>query len=58
MKSNFDLETVSDVLIADNVNQHYAKDIQKALNDKFSGHIAPYWFEIFPDEHELYKYEP
>jgi hypothetical protein len=57
-KSNFDLETVNDILIAENVKTTYAKFIASALNDKFCTETSKYFFEAKPDEYKLYVWEP
>lgn len=56
-KSNFDSETVSDVLVCENVKETYIKDIVDALNAKVSEH-SRYFFEAKPDDYKLYVWEP
>lgn len=55
---NFDRETVSDALIAENVSVEYAQIITKFLNEKYSSNISPIFFRAESDDYKLYKYEP
>lgn len=55
---NFGKETVSDTLIAENVNKHYAVFIVNKLNEKFSGNYAQSYYRLVRDDHKLYKFEP
>jgi len=57
-KDNFDRESVSDVLIAENVDVQWADMIVEALNNKLSGMYAEAFFAVKPDNYELYKYDP
>lgn len=57
-KDNFDRETVSENLVAENVSQFYAPIIVRFLNEKFSGMDAPHFFAVEPDDYKLYKWEP
>jgi len=57
-KNNFDLETVNDRLIAENVGEFYAKDITEFLNKKYGGYTSPDYFVIVPDDYKLYVWEP
>lgn len=56
--SNFDNESVSDVLVAENVSEYYAKHIVEFLNGKFSGTSSPNYYRVVSDDHKLYKFEP
>lgn len=56
--SNFDNESVSDELVAENVTEYYAKRIVDFLNGKFSGTTALYYYRAVSDDHKLYKFEP
>jgi hypothetical protein len=56
-KSNFDSETVDDVLICETVRESYAKIIVKALNDR-GGEKSTYFYEVKPDDYKLYVWEP
>lgn len=55
---NFDRESVSDVLIAENVNPHYADEIVVFLNDRHSGDNSPDYFKLVEDGKKLYVYNP
>jgi len=57
-RSNYDKETVSDVLIAENVGEFYGERIVSFLNGKYSGDNDPYFFFLMPDDYKLYMYEP
>lgn len=57
--SNFALETVSDQLVAENIaSKEHADAMCQAMREKFSGDQATYWYEVVPQEKELYKFEP
>ena len=53
-----DREHVSDSIVAENVNEWYAKKIVEFLNERFSGNHAPDYFRAIPDDHKLYEFEP
>ena len=55
---NFDRDTVSDTLVAENVPKYYAKDIVEFLNDKYSGSTSSDYFMIKPNDYKLYTWEP
>lgn len=56
--SNFDHETQSDRLVAENVKSEYeAKVIVNALNDE-SGEFSRDFFKAVADDHVLYVWEP
>jgi len=57
-KDNFDRDTVSEHLIAENVSPFYGRIIVEALNEELSGDNAPDYFKLVPDSHKLYTYEP
>jgi hypothetical protein len=57
-KSNFDKESINDLLIAENVNEFYLSIIVDALNNKFSGIYAPNYFQAVMDDYKLYVWEP
>ncbi len=56
---NFNTETVSDLLVAENI-QHklMAECMCAALNKDYSGDNAPRFYEVKPDDYVLYRYEP
>ena len=54
---NFDKDFISDGLIAENVNEFFAKLIAKLLN-KYTGVNSQDYFKAVPDDHKLYKFEP
>jgi len=57
---NFSREHVSDLLVAENIqNTEFAQTMCEALNKKFCNHDhAPRFFEVKPDAHVLYVFEP
>ncbi len=55
---NFNREYVSDVLIAENVSETWAKTIVKLLNTHCGGLDAQEHFVAYPDDKPLYKFEP
>lgn len=56
--SNFNDETQSDRLVADNIKSQYeAEIIAKALN-KNTGNNSRDYYKIFPADYELYYWEP
>jgi hypothetical protein len=56
-KSNFDNESVSDVLVCENIKQSYADILVKTLNAR-DGEASTYYYCVVPDNHKLYKWEP
>lgn len=57
-KSNFDKETQSDELIADNIlNEYYGEMIVRFLNES-SGDHSPNFYKLVPDDYVLYVWEP
>ena len=55
---NFGRDHVSDALVAEKVNDYYAKFIVKKLNKHFSGVTSPLFYKAVPDDHKLYEFEP
>jgi hypothetical protein len=56
-KSNFNLETVSDWLVAENVSDHMATRIANLLNsDEYID--TPNFYVAVPDDYVLYQFEP
>ncbi len=58
MVDNFDTETVSDKLIAENVHENYFEELVEYLNTKYSGDRSPYYFKAVDDNKELYIFDP
>jgi len=56
--SNYDNESQSDVLVADNVNEHYGKFLVEALIKEFSSNVSPDYFRLVPDDYKLYEFKP
>ena len=54
--SNFDDEMVSDLLVCENVNEHFGEKIVKLLNDKGDDY-STYYFKLKPDDYKLYEFE-
>ena len=55
--SNFNLDNVSDILIASNINKYYGKIILKALKDNMNEHDI-YYPRLVEDDYELYEWQP
>jgi len=55
--SNFGNESISDMLIAENVDNHYGEEIVRSLNN-VGGNYDPYYFRLVHDDYKLYKFEP
>ncbi len=55
---NFDRENHSDILVAESLNEYYAKTIVEFLNNKYGNEYAPYYFRVVPDNYKLYRFEP
>ena len=56
-KDNYDRETVSDSLVAENLSGYYAELIARLLNQHF-GEESQGFFEAVPDYHKLHTFEP
>jgi len=56
-KSNFDLETVNDILIADKLNKYYGEKIVKFLQDNTRDNDT-YFPRLVEQDYKLYKWEP
>jgi len=55
---NFNRETKSDILIAENVDKFYGVYIIEALNEKYGGDYSSLYFAGKVDEYVLHKWEP
>ena len=55
--SNFDLDNVNDILIADNLNKYYGEKILKFLFDTM-GDNDKYFPRLVEQDYELYVWEP
>lgn len=55
--SNFDRDSVSDILIAENVHEYWADKFVKMMNTK-SGKYSTYFYQVKPDNYKLYEWEP
>lgn len=56
-KSNCDLDSISDILIADNLNGYYGKLIVEFLEDHATEDDT-YYPILVEDDYELYKWQP
>ena len=56
MKSNFDLETVDDFIIAENVNKYYGQKIIKLMRDA-AREDDKYYPMLVEDDYELYEWQ-
>ena len=54
---NFDRDHISDVLVAENVPEIYAKIICEFLIEKHSSEVCGEYFKVVPDDYELYEFE-
>lgn len=57
-KDNFDRETVSEKVVAENVPDYYAPIITQLLNEKLSGEHSDDFFTAQPDNYVPYTFEP
>lgn len=55
---NFNRETISDFLVAENVSEYYGKIIIEFLNKKFSGDYELSYYRLIPDDYKLYEWKP
>lgn len=55
-RDNYNRDNVSDVLIAEGLNEHYAEEIAELLNDH--GRNPDRYYKAVADDHVLYKWEP
>jgi len=55
---NYDRETVSDVLLCENVTPFNARRIAKAMNQVFSGNHSDEYFQAVEDDYVLQVYDP
>jgi len=54
---NYDREIYDDVLVCDNVNDYYGKQIVEFLNDK-AGEDNNNYYRLVGNDYELFKFEP
>ena len=57
-RDNLDRETVSDILIAENVPRFYVSFLVNALNKNVQGDDLGNFFEAKSDDYNLFKREP
>ena len=57
-KDNFNRESMSDSVVAENVPDFYADTITEALNNKFGGERSSDYFLSVQDDYELYIFDP
>lgn len=55
---NYDRENVSDVLICENINDFYGRQVVEDLIARWGGDNTPNHFKLVPDDHKLHIYEP
>lgn len=55
--SNYNFETVDDVLICENVTEHHGNMIADALNDKYSGDESDDYYICVSNDYILHKFE-
>lgn len=56
--SNFDQDTVDDVLLADNVMEEFAEALCAAYNQQFATGRTKYWCAVKPHDYKLRRWEP
>lgn len=56
-KSNYDLDSVDDILIAENVNRYYGEMIVELLKNRAREDDTYYPF-LVEDDYKLYKWQP
>lgn len=54
-KDNFARETVSDVLIAENICEYYGEIIVKSLNEKLGGRYSSDFFSLEQNDYKLFE---
>ena len=52
---NFDRESISDILVAENVHKEYIKTIVRTLNTKYSGDYAENYYKAVEDDYKLFE---
>jgi len=57
-EDNYNREHISDVLIAENVNEFYGKIIVKFLLSKYTSRTTSEYFKLVEDDHQLYVFTP
>jgi len=57
-KDNFNRESMSDSVVAENVPDFYADTITEALNNKFGGERSTDYFLAVQDDYEIYIFDP
>jgi predicted DNA-binding ArsR family transcriptional regulator len=55
--SNYGLDNVSDILVADNLPRDQAEALVNRLNDEVQEGDT-YFYGVRPDDYKLYKWEP
>lgn len=56
--SNFDNESVDDILVQENLDEDMARTVCAAENNKYSGPTGRYYYKVVPDDYELYEFKP
>ncbi len=55
--SNFDIETMDDILVCENVHKYWGEFIVEALNDD-AGEHGDRFFKLVEDDYKLHVWEP
>lgn len=55
---NFNRESVSDRLVAESVSEFDGPIMVEALNRALGGEYAQKYYQLVPDDHKLYTFEP
>lgn len=52
---NYDREHIADILIAENVQQHYAEGISDYLQSKYGGSQASRYYKAVANDYKLWR---
>lgn len=55
---NFNRESISDALIAENVSEYHGKIITNFLIEKLSGNDSHMFFRLVENDFKLYEFKP
>ena len=57
IKSNFDSESISDVLVCNNIGEFFGKKIIDGINSS-EEQDSIYYYELVSDDYKLYSFKP
>lgn len=55
--SNFDNESVDDILICETINEYYGNKVKDLLINDMSEHDK-YYYKLVKDDYKLYEFQP